>query len=67
VRVIGLLTPGFARVIVGPGVGMMDGGTEQDWPLEWVPPATRRPNGEFLISGFVDGAPQIVAEQALAE
>ena len=62
VRVIGCLSPGWWRVVVGPGVGMMDGGSEQDWPEAWVPPSARRPNGEFRISGFVGGVPQVVGE-----
>jgi hypothetical protein len=60
VRVIGHLTPGFVRVVVGPGVGHLDGGIEQDWPLKWVPAAVRRPNGEFRISGYVAGVPQVI-------
>jgi hypothetical protein len=59
VRVIGSLSPGWWRVVVGPGVGMMDGGSEQDWPESWVPPAARRPNGEFRIAGWVDGVPRV--------
>jgi hypothetical protein len=62
VRVIASLSPGTWRVIVGPGVGMLDGGAEQDWPEEWVPPSARRPNGEFWISGFIDGMPQAISE-----
>jgi hypothetical protein len=62
VRVIDLLSPRFARVIVEPGVALLDGGSEQDWPLEWVPAAARRPNGEFRVSGFAGGVPQVVAK-----
>jgi hypothetical protein len=43
IRVIGCLSPGWWRVIVGPGVGMLGGGAEQDWPEAWVPVAARRP------------------------
>jgi len=57
VRVIASLWPGNWRVIVGPGVGMLDAGSEQDWPEEWVPAAARRPNGEFRITGFQGGVP----------
>jgi hypothetical protein len=60
VRVIGCLSPGFVRVVVGPGVGMLDGGLEQDWPDAWVPAPARRPNGEFWVTGFVAGVPQVV-------
>jgi hypothetical protein len=60
VRVIGCLSPGFVRVVVGPSLGMLDGGLEQDWPDAWVPAAARRPNGEFWVSGFVGGVPQVV-------
>lgn len=62
VRVIASLSPGWWRVIVGPGVGMLDGGSEQDWPKAFVPAAARRPNGEFRVSGFIGGVPQVVAE-----
>jgi hypothetical protein len=44
VRVIGALTPGYLRVIVGEGIGLIDD-HEADWPTEWVPEAARRPNG----------------------
>lgn len=52
VRVIASLSPGLWRVIVGPGVGMLDGGSEQTWPETWVPVSARRPNGEFWVSRF---------------
>jgi hypothetical protein len=67
VRVIGSLSPGMWRVVVGPGVGMLDGGAEQDWPAAWIPPAALRPNGEFQFSGFVGGVPQIVSGPKQAE
>ena len=60
VRVIGLMSPGSVRVVVGQGVGLLDGGNEQTWPIEWVPASARRPNGEFRISGFKAGMPQVV-------
>jgi hypothetical protein len=60
VRVVGCLSPGFVRVVVGPGVGMLDGGSEQDWPDAWVPASARRPNGEFWVAGFIAGVPQVV-------
>ena len=62
VRVVACLSPGWWRVTVGPGVGLLDGGSEQDWPEAWVPAAARRPNGEFRIIGLVGGVPQVVAE-----
>jgi hypothetical protein len=62
VRVVAYLLPGWWRVIIGPSVGVLDGGSTQDWPEAWVPVAARRPNGEFRVSGFVGGAPQVVAE-----
>lgn len=63
IRVIASLSPGWWRVIVGPGVGTLDGGIEQDWPEAYVPIAARRPNAEFHISGIVDGVPQIICWQ----
>ena len=62
VRVIGSLSPGRFRVIVGEGIGLIDC-HEVDWPAEWLPEAERRPNGKFTISGFVDGVPQLVADR----
>jgi len=62
VRVIACLSPGWWRVIIGPGFGMLDGGSEQVWPDAWVPAKARRPNSEFHITGFVGGVPQFVAE-----
>lgn len=59
VKVIACLSPGFWRVIVGPGAGMLDGGSHQDWPEDWVPLDARRPSRTFWISGIVDGKPQI--------
>jgi hypothetical protein len=60
VRVIASLRPGYFRVIVGEGVGLIDR-NEVEWPTDWVPEHARRPNGAFAISGFVDGVPQVVA------
>jgi hypothetical protein len=60
VRVIGSFSRGWWRVIVGPGVGMLDGGSHQDWPEEDVPMRARFPNGEFWVSGFRDGRPRTV-------
>lgn len=60
VCVIGLLSPGFARVIVGPGMGHLNGGSHQDWPLDWVPENARTTNGEFCIMGVVNGIPCVV-------
>ncbi len=49
VRVIGCLEPGTIRVIVGPGFGMLDGGSEQTWPIDQVPADLRLPNAEFYL------------------
>jgi hypothetical protein len=62
VRVLGCLSPGVARVVVGPGLGLLDGGAEQDWPLEWVPVEARRAGGEFWVSGFEAGVPQAILD-----
>lgn len=58
VRVIYSPSLGIWRVIVGPGVGLLDGGVEHDWPEAWVPLTARRAGGEFYIVGFVNGVPQ---------
>src|SRR5262245_43468186 len=49
VRVIGIMGADSIRVIVGPGVGLMDGGSHQTWPLDSVPPDLRFPNSEFFL------------------
>lgn len=50
-RVIAKLQPGFWRVIVGVGVGHLDGGVECDWPEDELPAAARTPNAEFFLVG----------------
>ncbi len=62
VRVIGCLSPGYMRVVVGPGVGQLNGGLEQDWPVEFVPAEARFPNREFRVSGFTNGVPQVIED-----
>ena len=62
IRVIAYLSPGYWRVTVGLGVGLLDGGSDQDWSEEDVPVRARRPNAEFRISGVIDGVPQIVGD-----
>ena len=62
IRVIAYLSPGYWRVTVGLGVGLLDGGSDQDWPEKGVPVRARRPNAEFRISGVIDGVPQIVGD-----
>jgi hypothetical protein len=37
------------RVIVGVGIGMMDGGVETDLPIGQVPEDLRAPNSEFGV------------------
>ena len=38
----------------------MDGGSEQEWPDEWIPPSARYANAEFYITGFLNGVPQLL-------
>jgi hypothetical protein len=64
VRVIEQLSRNHFRVKVGIGVGMMDGGIETNWPIDWLPVTCLRPNAEFWISGFVGGKPQLVQSDA---
>ncbi len=49
VRVIGCLEADAIRVIVGPDIGMLNGGSEQTWPIDCVPADLRFPNSEFLL------------------
>jgi hypothetical protein len=48
-RVIGCITPGFVDVILGAGVGMLDGGVRTQIPIDLVPFALRTPNTEFVV------------------
>lgn len=41
-------------------IGHLNGGSEQGWPLDWVPENARMPNGELCIMGVVNGVPRIV-------
>ena len=63
-RVIGCLRDGFVTVILGPGVGMLDGGITTDIPVEAIPPDLRMPNSEFLVH-FDDESQQYVVERLL--
>jgi hypothetical protein len=47
--VLGYVSPNYLRVVVMPGVGMVDGGIQHDLPLEIVPPDLRMPNSEFTV------------------
>ena len=51
-KVLGYLRPGYLRVIVLPGYGMVDGGVHRDVPLDLVPLDLRLPNSEFML--FLD-------------
>ena len=49
-RVIAKLQPRTWRVILGVGLGHLDGGTEADWSEDDLPPDLRRPNAEFFVT-----------------
>ncbi len=48
-RVIGCLRPGFPRVHIGPGIGLLDGGVPTEIPVGLVPGDLRMPNSEFTV------------------
>lgn len=50
VRVIFVESPSAIRVVVGPGVGHLDGGIEQTWNAEDVPVDLRRPGATFWVT-----------------
>ncbi len=52
VQVIGQADDDTWWVIVGPGIGMLDGGSHEAWPTELIPPAARLPNGRFWLVGW---------------
>ena len=49
-RVIAKLRPGVWRVIVGDGVGYLDGGVHDDWLEEELPVEVRAPNATFFVT-----------------
>ena len=61
-RVVGLLNHNEIRVLVGPGVGLLDGGIHQTWPVDRVPEELRFPNAEFWVS-LDDGAGEYRVER----
>ena len=67
VRAIDCLSPGVWRVIAGPGCGMLDGGSEQDWPQVWIPTFARQPTGELGMTGFLGGVQQWTIDENSTE
>jgi hypothetical protein len=49
-RVIAKLQARTWRVVVGVGVGHLDGGVETDWQEDDLPPDVRRPNATFFVT-----------------
>ena len=47
--VIGCLMPGCVDVILGQGIGMLDGGVATQLPIDLVPFSLRMPNTEFIV------------------
>jgi hypothetical protein len=62
-RVIGCLTPGCVDVILGPSVGMLNGGVPTTLPINIVPIELRMPNTEFTV--VFDRASKFVAVEPL--
>ncbi len=48
-RVVACISPGFVKVLVGPGVGLLDGGIPTDVPEHIIPADLRFPNREFIL------------------
>lgn len=48
-KVLGCLRSGWLEVIVGPGIGMLDGGIPTEIPMDLVPFNLRTPNTEFIL------------------
>jgi hypothetical protein len=48
-RVIGCITPGCVDIVLGPGIGMLDGGIPTVLPFDLVPSSLRMPNSEFVV------------------
>jgi len=59
VKVVDIVASDQAQVIIGPGLDYLDGGTKQQWPLDWVPRNARLPNGEFYVGEWTDGVPKV--------
>ena len=49
-RVIAKLQARTWRVIVGIGIGHLNGGFETDWDEDVLPPDVRRPNATFFVT-----------------
>jgi hypothetical protein len=47
-RTEGSFSPGTIRVLVGAGIGHLDGGVPTDVPLDSIPFEFRAPNSEYL-------------------
>ena len=60
VQAIASLHSSWWRVIVAPGIGIVDGGIPMDFQEEWMPEYARFPNSEFWIDGYINGVPQVV-------
>jgi hypothetical protein len=54
--VIAKLRPRAWRVVLGVGVGHLNGGIETDWKEDDLPPEARRPNATFFVT-VVAGCP----------
>lgn len=48
-RVMACISPCFVKVLVGPGVGLLDGGIPTDIPEHIIPADLRFPNREFIL------------------
>ena len=48
-RTEGSFSPGTIRVLVGAGIGHLDGGVPTDVPLDSIPFEFRTPNSEYLV------------------
>ena len=49
-RVIFVESANALRVLIGPGIGQLDGGVEMTLPTELIPADFRRPNAVFWIT-----------------
>ena len=49
VRVIEPRGDKHIRVMLGPGMGLIDGALEQDWTIDRIPEDLRKPHTEFWL------------------
>ena len=65
-RVLGCLTSGYLKVIIGCDRGMLDGGIVRDIPVHLIPFSLRMPNSKFhLVTKYPNSSEWLRIEEIL--